>query len=385
MNFVLAFVQSLPYTSDDVTTEADEYPRYPLETLYEDGGDCEDTSILFSSILRVINIDNCLAVIRNPGHMMVGVWGHDDYQGSSWSHDGKKYYCCETTGEGFRIGDLSPSLSSAKAILYNVGVDDPVSPPSNQPPTVSISATPTTGEAPLTVSFYCTAEDYEGYIASYHWDFRDGTSSSSQNPSHTFMSQGTYEVILTVTDNQGATAKESVIIEVLESTSYSLTPTDDAYVDSDRSNHNFNDEITLRVWYLEHTDRPNTEFISYIMFDLSEIPAGGTIKNAELNLYAFSIIKSAVVEIYKCNDTSWDESSITWNNAPTFSSTYEDKQSVGPEDQWYSWDITNYVQDSLSKGKITIVLRTRSYWGSVTFWSQEMDYDKKPNLEIEID
>jgi hypothetical protein len=48
----VSFVQSLPYTSDSVTTGYDEYPRFPYETLYDNGGDCEDTSILAAAILQ---------------------------------------------------------------------------------------------------------------------------------------------------------------------------------------------------------------------------------------------------------------------------------------------------------------------------------------------
>ena len=40
VSFVLAFVQSLPYTSDNVTSAYDEFPRFPIETLVDDGGDC---------------------------------------------------------------------------------------------------------------------------------------------------------------------------------------------------------------------------------------------------------------------------------------------------------------------------------------------------------
>ena len=38
VNLVITFVQSLPYTSDSVTTAFDEYPQYPMETLVEYGG-----------------------------------------------------------------------------------------------------------------------------------------------------------------------------------------------------------------------------------------------------------------------------------------------------------------------------------------------------------
>jgi hypothetical protein len=72
VSFTLAFVQSLPYTSDDVTTGWDEYPRFPVETLVDNGGDCEDTlfclqlllsrwvMVWFSLILWVITRLGCL-------------------------------------------------------------------------------------------------------------------------------------------------------------------------------------------------------------------------------------------------------------------------------------------------------------------------------------
>ncbi len=44
-----------------------------------------------------------------------------------------------------------------------------------------------------------------GSIISYAWDFGDGNSSAAQNPSHSFTLEGTYDVSLTVTDNDGAT------------------------------------------------------------------------------------------------------------------------------------------------------------------------------------
>ena len=51
-----SFVQSLEYTSDSVTTGFDEYPRFPYETLYDNGGDCEDTSILTVAILQELDM-----------------------------------------------------------------------------------------------------------------------------------------------------------------------------------------------------------------------------------------------------------------------------------------------------------------------------------------
>ena len=69
--FIVAFVQHLPYTVDDVTTGFDEYPRFPYETLYDNGGDCEDTSILVSAMLHELRYE--VALLHFPGHMAVGV------------------------------------------------------------------------------------------------------------------------------------------------------------------------------------------------------------------------------------------------------------------------------------------------------------------------
>lgn len=48
--------------------------------------------------------------------------------------------------------------------------------------------------------------DSDGTIASYAWDFGDGTTGAGQKPDHVYGSAGTYQVTLTVIDNQGAKA-----------------------------------------------------------------------------------------------------------------------------------------------------------------------------------
>ena len=105
VDFVLSFVQSLPYTLDDVTTGYDEFRRYAIETLIEGGGDCEDTTILVGAILR--GLGEKTALILTPGHIALGVSGN--FTGTSVTHDGTKYYYCETTGTGWTVGDLPAS------------------------------------------------------------------------------------------------------------------------------------------------------------------------------------------------------------------------------------------------------------------------------------
>jgi DNA-directed RNA polymerase subunit M/transcription elongation factor TFIIS len=118
VNFVLAFVQSLPYTVDSATTGADEYPRYPVETIVDGGGDCEDTSFLVAGLLKEMNYDVCLVLI--PGHMAVSVYGGDTYTGSYYTKDDKHYYYCETTGESWKMGQIPSSYSGVSAQLIQV-------------------------------------------------------------------------------------------------------------------------------------------------------------------------------------------------------------------------------------------------------------------------
>ena len=106
VDFVLSFVQSLPYTLDDVTTGYDEFRRYAIETLIEGGGDCEDTTILVAAILR--GLGESTALIFTPGHIALGVSG--DFTGTSLTYNGTKYYYCETTGTGWTVGVLPTTV-----------------------------------------------------------------------------------------------------------------------------------------------------------------------------------------------------------------------------------------------------------------------------------
>ena len=88
----------------------------------------------------------------------------------------------------------------------------------NAYPTAVISANPTSGSAPLFVSFDGTgSSDPEGPIANYKWDFGDGIVHSGQSLStddHQYQTSGQYTAVLTVTDGQGATDQDAVQINV---------------------------------------------------------------------------------------------------------------------------------------------------------------------------
>jgi PKD repeat protein len=76
-----------------------------------------------------------------------------------------------------------------------------VAEPPNQSPVADFSST-TSG---LTAQLTADASDADGTVTGYAWTFGDGGTSTEQDPSHTYAAGGTYDVTLTVTDDDGAT------------------------------------------------------------------------------------------------------------------------------------------------------------------------------------
>ncbi|MBM4443749.1 MAG: hypothetical protein FJ020_00425 [Chloroflexi bacterium] len=103
--FAAAFVQSIPYREEE-----EEYPRYPVETLVDRGGDCEDTAILAAAVLQAMGYDvvllNFSAVTAGgAGHMAAGVALPAIAGGYSYRFEGEDYYYLETTSPS-DIGDI---------------------------------------------------------------------------------------------------------------------------------------------------------------------------------------------------------------------------------------------------------------------------------------
>ncbi len=109
VNMVVDFVQSLEYQS-----EVGEYPKYPVETLMDGGGDCEDTSILLAAILDKLGVD-CI-MLSPPGHMAVGV-AVEALDAKHYPYNGRSYYYVETTGTNWKIGAIPPTYTGVAKIF----------------------------------------------------------------------------------------------------------------------------------------------------------------------------------------------------------------------------------------------------------------------------
>jgi len=111
---VVAFVQSIEYADDidPVTRQITEYPKYPIETLADGTGDCEDTAILTAALLKEMGYD--VAVVLPPGHAAVAV-ACDNCNGYYYPLKGTRYYYLETTGAGYSLGTMDKKYQTAGA------------------------------------------------------------------------------------------------------------------------------------------------------------------------------------------------------------------------------------------------------------------------------
>ncbi len=128
-NVILGFVQSIPYAYDSDIHGTEEYWQFPLETLFLNSGDCEDTSILFCAIASAMGYDSSMFLFS--GHMAAGI-NLDSFSASrstssnvqsgvyGWKlvtgtdEDGNEvtesFYYGETTTEGWLIGEIPKSV-----------------------------------------------------------------------------------------------------------------------------------------------------------------------------------------------------------------------------------------------------------------------------------
>lgn len=115
---IVKFVQDvIEYQYDRDTTNQEEYPRYPIETLYERQGDCEDTSVLMAALLKEWGYE--VGLLYLPGHAAVAIRTSDTYNATAYYEiNGHRYLFIESTSSGWSIGEIPDAFLEAGAEMY---------------------------------------------------------------------------------------------------------------------------------------------------------------------------------------------------------------------------------------------------------------------------
>ena len=110
-NELLQFVQSgFSYATDDAF-HGFEKPYFLEENLFYPKNDCEDRAIFYTYMLwNALGVENHL--LFYPGHESASVALTEQVRGTSYEHNGKKYYISDPTYVGSLTGQCMPQFES---------------------------------------------------------------------------------------------------------------------------------------------------------------------------------------------------------------------------------------------------------------------------------
>ena len=160
----------------------------------------------------------------------------------------------------------------------------------------------------------------------------------------------------------------------------SVIVSEDSYVSSDQPNTNKGDYSHLFVY--NETDELNTTraYNAWLKFNLSDIPSNATINSAVLRVHTgLSGTGLVGVGVFLCNDTSWDEYTITWNTTPPlFSSEPIATLNVSTSNTDYDFNVTDAVEgETMTCLVLKLILKAKYDGGQADFYSRESDYAPK--------
>ncbi len=225
----------------------------------------------------------------------------------------------------------------------------------NKAPTVSLSASPSSGEAPLTVTFSITAEDTDGEINSWKLDINnDGVAEyfgSGEPPStkqYTYENTGTFIANLSVTDDDGATSFDTVqIIVTPPSVNQPPSVTISANLTSGTE--------PLKVYFTASASDPDGEIVSYY-WDFGDGKTS-TQKNPTHTFYATGTVET---EYYEVTLTVTDDDGATSTDTITITVLLDtdgdgipDVNDIDDDNDGYK-DIEDYLPKKDAKIEITL-------------------------------
>jgi PKD repeat protein len=140
----------------------------------------------------------------STGKITTGTWTFGDGSTSTATSPAHTYQSPGTYTATLTVTGSLGSSSKSTTVTVN---KPPV-------PTANFTANCTSGYAPLAVQFTDSSNGNGTKVTGWKWSFGDGTTSTAQNPSHTFTSAGTYTVSLIAVNAGGNSTAKTMAVKV---------------------------------------------------------------------------------------------------------------------------------------------------------------------------
>jgi hypothetical protein len=171
-------------------------------------------------------------------------------------------------------------------------------------------------------------------------------------------------------DARASEGESSWISAAAQETFYSIA---DAEIREGYPVNNYGNSTLMRCGYDDSYEPDGRIMRCLIKFDISSLPSGSTINNAKLYVYLVGSWdypgQTRTYTTYRIA-SNWSESTITWNNAPSYAQAYGSTGVTHEAWGWYSFDVTNLVRAwyNGTYPNYGIMLRGPEWSGSDSSW-----------------
>lgn len=166
--------------------------------------------------MRSPNTDLVLNLLDSAGNVLVSTNPYNDLSAVLYyTVPAQGTYYLEVKGTG--QNDPATNGYSSYGSVGNYRLSASFAAPTGSVPVAVITATPSSGPAPLAVTLDAGASHDDGRVSHWYWDFGDGnndTTGTLSSATHVYAVQGSYMARLTVVDDSGLSATTSQMINV---------------------------------------------------------------------------------------------------------------------------------------------------------------------------
>ncbi len=151
----------------------------------------------------------------------------------------------------------------------------------------------------------------------------------------------------------------------------------DASVRTNNPTTNYGSSSSLELANYPLASNPRYDRRAFVKFDVN---VTGKVVSAELKLHRSSATSNVDVETYSMSDTSWNESTVTWNTQPAIDGVLLDANQVNGGSNWASFVVT----DGVTNGLVSLALLKPEGGGRRAVDSRDSAWPPELIVEYEI-